>query len=570
MAPQILIIGGVALGPKAACRAKRLMPDAEVTMLDQDSMVSYGGCGIPYFISGDIAEPEALRSTSYHALRDERFFERVKGVRTLTQTRALDIDRQRKQVLVQNLVTQEERWLPYDKLVLATGSTPLIPPIPGVTLDGVCTVDSLHRAIDIKSRLTRGEVGRAVILGGGAIGLEMAEVMADLWGVEVSVVEMASQVLPRLVDDVVAAMVQHHLQEKGVSVHVGEQVLAIEGDHEGKVRRLVTSKRTIDTDLVILATGVRPNSRLAQEARLAIGQFGGILVNQRLQTSDPDIYAGGDCVEVLHLITGGRTFAPLGSLANRQGRVIGSNLAGRPEIFEGVVGSFIIKVFDICVAATGLALEAARTAGFSPERALVVQTDKAHFYPDSSLLYLAMTVDKKTQRVLGVHGVGANSDSLLVRIGAVAAILKYRPLVQDIGNLELPYSPPYASAMDAINALGNTAQNTIEGLHVSIDIPGFMERFNNRDNGATLFVDVRDRPQAEPLVKKYGPHWVNIPQNEFLARMDELPADKDLILICNAGGRSYEIQLILRAGRNREALNLQGGIGALKKAGIIL
>lgn len=568
MSQKILIVGGVALGPKAASRAKRLDPTAEVTLIDQDSIISYGGCGIPYFVCGDVAEPEGLRSTSFHSLRDADYFASEKGFAVRTSTRAVKIDRQKKELLVKDLLSGRDEVLPYDKLVLATGSTPFAPPIPGVDADGIFTVSDIHKAVAIKNRLSHGRVGRAVVLGGGAIGLEMAEAMTDLWGVETTVVEMMDQILPRLLDKNIALMAQHHLEEKGVTVYIAERAESFCVEN-GKVTGVKTDKRTIEADLVILAVGVRPNSQLAREAGLAIGNFGGIVVNRRMQTSDPSIYAGGDCVEMPDLVSGSSTYAPMGSLANRQGRVIGSNLAGKAETFDGVVGSFIIKLFDNCVAKTGLSLESAKALGLDALAAFVVQSDKAHFYPDSGMLYMQMVVEKGTQRVLGVQGIGPNSSSLLARTGAVAGILKYRPTVQDIANLEFPYSPPYAAAMDIINVLANTAQNILEGRNRAINQDEFMERFNNRAANNTLFVDVRAAAQGEPLMEKYYPHWLNIPNNQLRQRLDELPADREIVLVCNAGSRSYDAMCMLQ-NSNKNTLNLQGGIGGLKRAGIIL
>jgi NADPH-dependent 2,4-dienoyl-CoA reductase/sulfur reductase-like enzyme/rhodanese-related sulfurtransferase len=568
MAQKILIVGGVALGPKAACRAKRLDPGADITLIDQDTVISYGGCGIPYYVCGDVAEAEGLRSTSFHSLRDAAYFAREKGFAVRTGTRALKIDRQKKELLVRDLAAGTEELLPYDKLVLATGSIPFVPPIAGVEADGIFTVANLHQAVDIKQRLSSGRTAKAVILGGGAIGLEMAEAMADLWGVETTVVEMMDQILPRIIDPNIAAMARHHLEQKGVTVHTSERAVSFLAE-DGKVTGVQTDKRQLAADLVILAAGVRPNSQLAREAGLAIGPFGGIVVNSRMQTSDPSIYAGGDCVEMADLIGGGSTYAPLGSLANRQGRVIGSNLAGRQETFDGVIGSFIIKLFDNCVAKTGLSLAAAKAQGFDALAAFVVQADKAHFYPDSGMLYMQMVVEKKSQRVLGVQGIGPNNGSLLARVSAAAGMLKYRPTVQDFANLEFPYSPPYAAAMDIINTLANTAQNILEGRNRIIDSDEFRKLLEERDRDQALFLDVRAAAQGAPLAEKFAPHWINIPNDQLRERIDELPADREIILVCNAGSRSYDAMCMLQT-RGRNTRNLQGGIGGLKRAGIIL
>jgi NADPH-dependent 2,4-dienoyl-CoA reductase/sulfur reductase-like enzyme/rhodanese-related sulfurtransferase len=570
MKQKIIIIGGVALGPKAASRAKRLNTNLDITLIDQDSIISYGGCGIPYFVSGDVPEPEGLRQTSFHMLRDEKYFKNEKGFSVKTRTRAVKIDRENKMVLVENLNTEKHEQLKYDKLVLGTGSIPFIPPVPGVNLENVYTINNLHKAVEVKGKMSKGLVGKAVVVGGGAIGLEMAEAMADLWGIETTIIEMAGQLLPNIIDSNMAVMARKHLEEKGVTVLTGEQISSIEADENGVANRVITRNQTLETDLVILATGIRPNTKLAVEAGLQVGIFGGLLVNQRLQTSDPDIYAGGDCVEMLDLVSGLNTFAPLGSLANRQGRVIGSNLAGTPETFPGATGSFIIKLFDICVAKTGLTLEVARRHGYDAFNALVVQMDKAHFYPEGELMYMQMTVDKKTRRVLGVQGVGPNNSGLLARISAAAALLPQKPVVSDFSNLEMPYSPPYASAMDIINTLANCAENILDGFNNPVEQEKFIEIFNNRESGNVIFLDVRSRTQSAPLAEKYGPHWQAIPQDEMRSKIAEIPDDKEIILICNAGGRSFEAQVTLAAAGKINTFNLQGGLGGLKKAGVIL
>ncbi|MDX1776762.1 MAG: FAD-dependent oxidoreductase, partial [Desulfobulbales bacterium] len=312
MPEKIVVIGGVAAGPKTACRVKRLLPGAEVVVVDQDSLISYGGCGIPYFVSGDVSDEKELRSTSFHVVRDEGFFNDAKGVTMLTRTRALAINRQAKTVKVEQLDTGETNELHYDKLVLATGAMPNRLQIPGAELDGVYVVNDMHRAMAIKNDLAMGKVSRAVVIGGGAIGLEMAESLADLWGVETSVLEYMDQLLPRIVDPAFGAMLAKHLKDNKVAVYTGESATGLEGDDSGRVCRVITPKRTINAEMVIMSVGVRPRTDLAREAGLLVSHQGGIVVNNRMQTSDPDIYAAGDCVEILNQVSGMKNNAPMG------------------------------------------------------------------------------------------------------------------------------------------------------------------------------------------------------------------------------------------------------------------
>ena len=568
MPENIVIIGAVALGPKAACRLKRLKPEANVVMVDQTDLISYGGCGIPYFVSGDVSDIGQLQSTSFHMLRDKKFFQDAKGIEVLTNTSAVSIDRTRKEVLVRNVIDGKEQVLPYDKLVLATGSRPRRLSIPGADLPGVFTVSNLHEAEGIKTEVAQGRVNKAVVIGAGAIGLEMAEALADLWGIETSVIEVADQVLPGVVSPGIARMVRHHLKENGITVYSAEEVLEIEGD--GRVERVVLKGGPLDADLVIMAVGVVPNGDLAGEAGLELSPRGGIKVDERLATSDPDIYAGGDCVEIQNLLTGKAGYFPSGSLANREGRVIGSNLAGGNAVFEGAVGTFAVKLFELSVASAGLSMERAVAEGFDPFSVFVVQFDRSHFYPEKDLVYLELVAEKDTGRVLGIHGLGGLNSGMFARVSAVAATLKYRPFVGDIGNLEFPYSPPFSSAMDVVNVLGNTAENILAGKNRVIDTDQFADWWENRKTGDTLFLDCRGWGNAESYVTKYPENWKSIPQDELRNRIGEVPEDKRLVLICNTGARSYESQIILDELGFHNTFNLQGGVAALKKRGLDL
>jgi NADPH-dependent 2,4-dienoyl-CoA reductase/sulfur reductase-like enzyme/rhodanese-related sulfurtransferase len=568
MPQNIVVIGAVALGPKAACRFKRLEPESKVVMVDKDDIISYGGCGIPYFISGDVSDPSHLQETSFHMLRDKTFFKEAKDIEVLTKTEALNINRREKYVVTRSLDTLEESTLPYDKLVLATGSRPKHLDIPGIDLDGVFAVSNMNAAIAIKDRISSGQVEKALVIGGGFIGLEMAEALTDMWGIETTVVEITDQLLPGLISHKLAQIVQHHMEEKEVSFLLEEKVERLEGGE--KVERVITTSGALDADLVIVSVGAEPNSDLARAAGLDVSPKGAIVVNSKMQTSDPDIYAGGDCVEVVNLISGKPSYYPLGSMANRQGRIIGTNLAGGHAEFPGAVGSLVVKVFDLSVAATGLSIMAAQQEGFDAISALVIQFDRAHFYPEKDLLTLELVVEKPSGRVLGIQGVGPMGEGTVGRINAVASILKYKPTVEDIGNLELAYSPPFSAAMDILNALGNTAENILAGKNRVVDVDEFDELWKQRESGDVVFLDCRGWGNAEPFVNKYPQHWKSLPQDELRARIAEVPRDKKLVLICNTGVRSYEAQVTLDEMGIKDSCNLQGGVACLKKWGLDL
>lgn len=566
---KIVIIGGVAAGPKAACRVKRLMQDAEVTIVDEDSLISYGGCGIPYYVSGDVSDESELRSTSFHMVRNETFFKDAKGVNTLTRTRALAIDRKQKVVQVEHVETGSRQSIPYDKLMLATGSRPFVLPIPGVDLDGLFTISNLHKAIEVKKRIAGGKVARAVVIGGGAIGVEMAEALTDLWGVETTLVEFMDQLLPRIVDFPFAAMLAKHLHDKGVTVHLGEGAAEILGQ-EGKVIGVRTSARTLDADLVIMAAGVRPRSELARDAGLQVSPMGAIVVNERMQTSDPFIYAAGDCIEVRHLVSGKKFYAPLGSLANKEGRVVGDNMAGIPSLFKGAVGSFIMKAFDVCIGATGLSHDVALAEGYDADVALTAPADRAHFFPTVDTVVFQMVFDRRTRRVLGLQGFGPMGDGISARIDAAAALIGLGATIDDFGILEMAYAPPFSAAIDSINAAAYVADNICDGRLRKLSVASFLQWMTDfAVQPDWVALDIRHPKEVGPFVEKFGDkRWLGIPYNEVRARYHELPNDKVMIVLCDAGTRSFEVQSFLDSVGLKNSLVLSGGFNVVRKIGV--
>ncbi len=556
MPKKIVIIGAVALGPKVACRARRMDPDAEILMLDKDSNISYGGCGIPYYVSGDIPDVKELSSTIYHATRDESFFRSTKRVEVRTNVEALAIDRKNKTVRVHDIKTGTVEDIPYDILVLGTGSTAVIPPIPGADLPGVTAISNLHHAVEIKNKIAKGEVESAVVVGGGAIGLEMAEALTVLWGVKTTLVEMQEQLLPVAVGPDLAGIIRRYLEKNEVKVLTGDCVSKIIGNQKSGVTGVETGAGFIPCQLIIFAIGVRPNTHLAREAGLAIGSFGGILVDRRMRTSDPNIFAGGDCVEVQHQITGQRVILPLGSLANRQGRVIGTNVSGGNEQWRGAVGTLCLKAFDLGIARAGLTTAQAIGAGFDAVDALIAGSDKAHFYPGHKPMFIRLIADRKTRRVLGIEAVSENGDAVKARVDAVAALLSHGVCVDEISNLEVGYAPPFASAMDIVNAAANALENVLDDRGEAINVLEFLDQLDSPD---LRVLDVRTRIEAEPYVNKYGKRWQNIPLDELQERLGEIPTDEPLIVICSSGVRSFEAQVLLRQKGIANVKNVQGG-----------
>ncbi|MBQ8172809.1 MAG: FAD-dependent oxidoreductase [Mailhella sp.] len=567
MSLNILVIGGVALGPKAAARAKRLMPDANITMIDQGTYISYGGCGIPYYVGGDVADMNGLRTTNAGVVRDEAFFKELKGVNAICHTRALSIDRKAKTVLVENTQTGEQSQMPYDKLVIATGSSPRIPPIPGADLKNVTSVTCLEAAKAIQEQCAARKIGHVVIIGAGFIGLEMAVALADMWGIEVTVIEMMDQVLPAQLSTNLGQMAKYDLENLGITVLTGESVKELKGDENGAVCQIVTDKRVIDADQVIFSIGVTPNDKIARDAGILCHPRGGIMVNSHMQTSDPDIYAGGDVVVTRNLITGDFSYLPLGSMANRQGRVIGTNVAGGQSTFEGVVGAWCVKLNEMYATGAGLTVKQAKAAGFDAIEVSVDAADKAHFYPGHTNTCLNVVVDKQSSRVLGIQGISSDGSAVKARTDAVAAMLQIaKPTLNDLSNLEVCYAPPFASAMDVVNAVGNVADNVVKGYHHIITPDEFVDLWDKRAENNYLFVDFRPIKAGKPIEERHPGEYLAMPLEEFNDRKGEIPADRPVALVCNTGTRAYEAQLKLRE-LGIETVNAAGGFNALRKRG---
>ena len=572
MAKHVVVIGAVALGPKAASRLKRLAPDTEVTMIDQANFISFGGCGIPYFVSGEVNSVDALRSTNYGAIRDPRYFI-DRGINMLNETRVTAIDRVAHTVSTEHVRTGEKKTFTYDKLVLGTGSIPKMPPVEGRDLGNVTSATKLEAAQLVRDACASGKVSSAVVVGGGFIGLEMAVALADMWGVKTSVVEFMDQLMPGVLSPVLADMVRHDLESNGVSVYTSEKVMRLEGK-DGMVARAVTDKRTLDADLVIFATGFAPNSALAQAAGLDVDPVTkGILVNDHMQTSDPDIYAGGDCVAVPNLISGKPACFQLGSIANRQGRVIGTNLAGGDATFKGAVGTWAVKLFKISACGVGLTPARAEAAGFAPLAVNVEQLDRAHFYPEKEMMTLELVVDKNTRQMLGLQGVCTAGDALKARIDAAATMLQFGPrTLDDLSNAEAAYAPPFSGALDTLNVVANVADNVLAGRLVPLSSREFSNLWKEREVNHVYFVDSRPAAAAEKTAAAYPGKWHALPlealfADDAAAKVAALPKDQPIALVCNTGLRSYEVMLKLRrAGFTNLAMAL-GGMQTLIKRG---
>lgn len=546
---RVVIVGGVAAGPKVASKVMRLRPDADVTIVDKGEFLSYAGCGLPYYVSGVVKEQKELMCTPVGTVRDPVFFHNVKNFRALDQTEALDIDRENKRVRVRSVLGGEEKRLDYDKLVLATGAKPIVPPIPGADLAGVFTLHGVHDAEGIRAALADSKAQDVTIVGGGLIGVEATEALAE-HGCRVTIVEMLPQIL-RILDWEMAKLVERHLESKGVKVLTGEKVTAFRGD--GRLDCVETESDAFPADLAILAIGVRPNVELARKAGLDIGETGGIRVNERMETSAPDVYAAGDCVEMHDLLTGKPCYVPLGSTANKQGRVAAINLCGGNERFPGVIGSTVCKVFDYCVARTGLTEAAARDLGYEAVTALAPAPDKAHFMPTARPLLLKLVADAKTRRLLGAQATGPGDGAKRIDVAAMAITAEMT--VDQLANADLCYAPPYAPAMDNIITAANVVRNKLDGQMGGIPPTAVKRMMDEKEDFVLL--DVRTPGEYEQMRL---PDSTLVPLGTLRGRLEELPRDKPVVTFCKISLRGYEAALALKSFGFKDVRVMDGGI----------
>ncbi|MGI6295786.1 MAG: FAD-dependent oxidoreductase [Armatimonadota bacterium] len=550
---KIVVIGGVACGPKAAARARRREPDADITIIERGDLLSYGGCGMPYYIQGTVETVDELMSTAAGAVRDAAFFKNVKAINVMGQTLAESIDRKRKVVEVVSLLTTEKSEVPYDKLVLAVGADAFTPPFPGTDLKGVYRLNSPHDADKIKESMLNG-CKRAVIIGAGLIGIEVTEALAA-HQLSVTVIEMMDSVVPAILDLEASAQLERHLCSNGVDVMTSTRVEALLGDDAGQVCGVMTDKGRIDADLVLISVGVRPNIKLAADAGLEIGETRAIKVNEYLQTSDPDIYAGGDCVETINLLSGRPGYVPLGSTANKHGRIIGDNITGGNSTFRGVLGTAVFKAFDFNVGHTGLSEKDCVRLGIPYITAITPGPDRAHYYPTSKSMVLKMIASPEDGRLLGVQAIGEGD--VVKRIDVAVTALTCGMKATDISELDLGYAPPYSSAVDLLAHAANVIDNKVNGLARSVSPVEVKQMIDRGDDFVLL--DVRGPKEVEKTSFK-NERVVNIPLGTLRERVNELPKDREIIAFCTVSLRGYEAQRILDGEGFTNVRFMDGGI----------
>lgn len=539
MKQRLLIIGGVAAGATAAARARRISEDAEITLLERGPYVSYANCGLPYFVSRDIEQRSKL------LLQTPEGFARRYRVTALVDTEALELDRAGRRVRARG--PEGERWLPYDELILAQGGNPVVPPVPGGDAPHVFRLWTVPDMDRVDAFLEREKPRTAVVVGGGFIGLEMAEAFRKR-GLETTVVELLPTVMA-VMDREFGVRIAGELEASGVKVVTGagvKAVLAAERQVE------LADGRRLPADVVLFSVGVRPELALARAAGLEIGPTGALLVDDHLRTSDPHVWAAGDMVELQHKVSGRRVRIPLAGPANRQGRVAASNALGVPMRYGGALGTSVVKIFEATAGMTGLTERAAREAGFDAGAAVIHKDHHAGYYPGAEELSLKLVYDRKTGRLLGAQAFGrAGVDK---RIDVAATALHGKMTLADLAELDLAYAPPYSSANDPLNLAAFVAENDRTGFSPVVTAAALAEELASARPPVVL--DVRT---ANEWRRGHVRGAVHVPVDELRARAEELPRGRRIAIHCRSGFRGHLALRTLRALGFEDVVNVTGG-----------
>lgn len=540
MGKKVIIVGGVAGGATAAARLRRLDESSQIIMFEKGEYISFANCGLPYYIGEVINDRNKLLVQTVEGMSG-KFNMDIRNVSEVT-----NINRMAKTVTVKRLQTGETYEESYDQLILSPGARPIVPPIPGIKeANNLFTLRNIPDTDAIKSYVDQNNPKKVAVIGGGFIGIEMAENLHER-GIEVTLIEMSNQVMAPF-DIEMASILHTHLREKGVNLILEDGVKAFENNG---TKVVLNSGKEIDTEMILLAIGVRPESELAKTAGLEVGERGHIKVNDYLQTSDPDIFALGDAIEVTDYINEKPTAIPLAWPANRQGRIVANNIYGKQEKYNGTMGTSVAKVFDYTAASTGNNEKTLKRVGITNYEVVHIHPGShAGYYPGAAQIALKVIFDKQTGKIYGAQGIG--KDGVDKRIDVIATAIKGGLTVLDLPDLELAYAPPYSSAKDPVNMAGYVASNIVEG---DVETVQWHEIDDIVANGGYL-VDVRN---PEELKLGFIKGAINIPLPALRDRLEELPKDKTIYLNCQVGLRGYLAARILTLN-GFQAVNLDGG-----------
>ena len=555
---KIIVIGGSAAGPKAAAKARRINPHAEITILQKDADLSMASCGYPYYVGGSFDDRNLLLSTAAGVTRNPQFYRNTKDVDARANTEVVAIDRDKHAVFFRDMLTGERGEMAYDKLIIATGSVSRIPLVPGAGLSGITTLQTMKDVDFLRKIRDEKNIRKAVVVGGGLIGIETCEAL-QLAGIEVTVIELLSQILPFL-DWELAKLVENHVRSKGAVVVTDNGIAEFLGEN-GKLTAVKLMDGTeIPCELAVVAIGVKPNVKLAREAGLKIGQTGGLEVDEYMQTSDPDIYAVGDCIEIVNRITGKKVLAPFGDLANLEGRVAGENAASENSVtFPGTIQTGICKVFDYAAGSTGLSESAAKRLNYKDITTVINASPDKPGFMEAKLLVTKLVVNKKTGLILGAQCIGPGNVSKQIAQWAMA--IQGRLTVDDLVNADLPYAPPFSLAIDHFIATAHIMQNKLKGRTEGHFKHRSLEE-SVRETKSPFLLDVRGPNEFEAM--RIGLGEKLIPLGALRKRLHELPEDKEkeIICFCKISLRGYEASLVLEGNGWKNVKVMEGGLMA--------
>ena len=554
MATKLVVVGGVAAGASAATKARREDDHAEIVLVEKGPYVSYANCGLPYYISTEIEDRRKLLITT------PQVFEKRFNVKVLLRHEALGINLHQRRLEVRDLDKNQTRDLPFDALILAPGASPVVPQFPGKDAPNLFQLRNVPDADALYEFLSVHKPKRALVIGGGFIGVECAEAFIHR-GLEVTLVEKLDHVLPNLDEDM-ALYIEDALGQMGVRLILRKGVQAFEKDEQGLiVKAFLEGGEAIDCDLVLLSIGIRPDIRLAKEAGIEIGETGAIKVNDRMETSFPEVFAAGDAVESLNIVTGKPGWFALAGPANQQGRVAGANAVGKDLRFKGTLGTFIVRVGKAVAAKTGLSQKDALKDGYDVCKVLIHPNHHAGYYPGAKSLHMKVLAEKGTGKLLGAQIVG--EEGVDKRIDVLATALFFGANVQDLGDLNLAYSPPFGGARDPVNQVGLVGSHLISGEVEAYD-PVRAARGNEKDG--VVFLDVRESNEFE---KDHIPEAINMPLSilrQSVDRLKDLLGKNQAVLYCNVGYRSY---LAYKALQQRGIQGLKGLLGGFTSFNVL-
>jgi NADPH-dependent 2,4-dienoyl-CoA reductase/sulfur reductase-like enzyme/rhodanese-related sulfurtransferase len=546
---KVIIIGGMAAGCKAAARLIRLSSDYQITIIERKPVISFGICGLPFYASGEIDNIDDLAKTAYGTVRDAEYFREVKGIDVLTKTEAELIDTGKNQVVCRDLTNKDSFELQYDKLIIATGSKAIEPTFPYPKSERISSFHSPLDAKKFRETAQKGQVGKAVIIGGGFIGCELTEALSTLWGIETILIEKEKSLLSNFLDPDISELVENRIEKNDVQILSSTIVDKIELNEQELPIAYLYDGRKIECDYVFYNLGVQPETTIAKNAGIKIGEFGGIIVDEKMRTSIPNIWAAGDCVEIKNLVTNKQDYFALGSLSNRMGRISADSIAGNDVAFKGAAGAVSLKIFGLITSATGITENKAKEFGYNVGSVIGCWSDRPDYYPGAKNLFGKLVFEKQSLKLLGVQLAGEGNVNRYVDV--FSELLSNNKTVYDLLDVEHGYTPPHSSPISPLNYFGHMVINQeIDGVN------NF--NYSRLFSFDGIYIDVREESEIEssPFMSKV----LNIPMSKFRSKLSELDPEQPKLILCEKGPRAYEAARLLVNMGHKNISYLGGGM----------